>query len=468
MLLRFSVENFLCFKGEATLSLAATADDRHEDHLIPAIKPGRVPALRAAAIYGANGHGKTKLVEAIQFVERLVMTGLDNQGATKQTPFKFSSEAKKKPSRFVIEFRVGKTDYEYGLVMKADQILEEWLYARYNRRNVMLYERDSASRSKDSSGVKFGSTLKLSASPNSRFDIKDYLEFIATSLETSELFLVEAAKRGITPLHEPLGWFTQSLHVVNADASYTPLHSRALEDEEFLPFLSQYVQNADTGIQDLTVRQRPITRLEIDDLGRSSGTPLGHDADLLEPGEDMMLRGEEGQMMAIRKTSEGEFLCLTLAAQHATDDGKAETLDIADESAGTRRLVDLLPMLIESSRVDRVFVVDELDRKLHPLLAYEFLRTFLKCKRTQLIFTTHNTLLLSLDLFRRDEIWFAQKKADLSVELYSLADFKVRPDLDVKKGYLNGRFGAIPFLGSLSDIGWCAPDIDPAEIAGAS
>jgi hypothetical protein len=140
-----------------------------------------------------------------------------------------------------------------------------------------------------------------------------------------------------------------------------------------------------------------------------------------------------------------------LITKRIDDTGEPVDFSLDEESSGTCRLLDLAPMLYEHD--ERVYVVDELDRKLHPMLTYAFVEEFIKKSSGQLVLTTHNTYLMNLELLRRDEIWFVQKRADGSTDLYSLAELKVRPDLNIRKGYLTGRFGAIPYLGNLHDIG---------------
>jgi len=134
--------------------------------------------------------------------------------------------------------------------------------------------------------------------------------------------------------------------------------------------------------------------------------------------------------------------------------GQLVEFSIDEESEGTQRLINLIPALfILKKNPEKVIFLDELDRRLHPLLSRKFLEFFLQCKieqsKNQLIFTTHDTNLLDLDLLRRDEIWFVEKNNQGASQLYSLAEFKIRSDLKVEKGYLNGRFGAIPFFGNI-------------------
>jgi AAA15 family ATPase/GTPase len=122
----------------------------------------------------------------------------------------------------------------------------------------------------------------------------------------------------------------------------------------------------------------------------------------------------------------------------------------------TERLINLIPALFLLQEEEKVIFIDELDRRLHPLLSRLFVKTVIDCrgKNNQLVFTTQDTNLLNLELLRRDEIWFVEKDLQGSSSLHSLAEFKMRPDLKIEKGYLNGRFGAIPFFGNLENLGW--------------
>jgi hypothetical protein len=148
----------------------------------------------------------------------------------------------------------------------------------------------------------------------------------------------------------------------------------------------------------------------------------------------------------------GHFYRISIQAAHEQQAGKAVRLELAEESDGTRRLLNLVPLL-HSPRAAGVYFIDEIDRSLHPMLVREFLGSFLGGGGfRQIIVTTHETNLLDQDLLRRDEIWFAEKDQSAATRLYSLLDFKVRNDLDIRKGYLQGRFGAIPFLGGVEHL----------------
>jgi hypothetical protein len=165
---------------------------------------------------------------------------------------------------------------------------------------------------------------------------------------------------------------------------------------------------------------------------------------------------ERGSSVAIRPGKDGPLLT-RLKTQHLSEEGKPVPFDIEEESSGTQRVMQILPILADAKAGNRVYVIDELDRKLHPLLSRLFVEAFLemgKAQNSQLIFTTHETSLLNLDLLRRDEIWFVEKDRAGASHLYSLASLNVRPDIKPERGYLQGRFGAIPFIGGIQSLGW--------------
>jgi AAA15 family ATPase/GTPase len=159
---------------------------------------------------------------------------------------------------------------------------------------------------------------------------------------------------------------------------------------------------------------------------------------------------------------------MRIKTKHRHEKGQLVDFSIEEESEGTQRLINLIPILFSlKNKSEKVILLDELDRRLHPLLSRQFLEFFLQGKaeemRNQLIFTTHDTNLLDLDILRRDEIWFLEKNQQGASHLYSLAEFKIRPDLKIDKGYLNGRFGAIPFFGDIHSLGWSKADTNPSE-----
>jgi AAA15 family ATPase/GTPase len=179
---------------------------------------------------------------------------------------------------------------------------------------------------------------------------------------------------------------------------------------------------------------------------RFRDTAQGDVVSIITPaGEEVVVDGSE------RNSSKAR----TIVALHTLTTGGSESLSLSEESGGSQRLLHLLPALYGLITRGGAFVVDELERSMHPMLARKFIEFFLKAApgaNSQLIFTTHESTLLDLDLVRRDGVWFAEKDEGGATHLYSLADFKVRNDLRIEKGYLQGRFGAIPFLGGIDRL----------------
>jgi len=171
--------------------------------------------------------------------------------------------------------------------------------------------------------------------------------------------------------------------------------------------------------------------------------------------ETALVHGPEGEEFFVDGSKKEVIRLRRIAALHECADGHRTRLPLREESDGSQRLLNLLPDFYRVAMEGGVFVVDELERSMHPMLARKFIEFFLKTVRrttSQLIFTTHESTLLDLDLMRRDGIWFAEKDDEGATHLYSLADFKVRKDLRIEKGYLEGRFGAIPFLGGIDRL----------------
>ncbi|MFT8720278.1 AAA family ATPase, partial [Acetobacter sp.] len=262
-------------------------------------------------------------------------------------------------------------------------------------------------------------------------------------LKETRPFLSEAADRELPVLGDAFKWISFILTPVEATSSYAPLFERMGGDEAFRAFLEGFMTRCDVGISSLRAKSSKVDPSVLIKMPES----LKNQIDLLEKNEILGIESDDGVSMVFAKNEDDDIVVKNIEAIRNDSDGKEIEFSFDEESSGTRRLLDLAPMLADEED-QRVYIVDELDRKLHPLLSYQFVQEFLSKKRkSQLILTTHNTHLMDLELLRRDEIWFVQKKPDGSSELYSLAEMKIRPDLNVKKGYISGRFGAIPFLG---------------------
>ena len=456
MLLRFTFENLFCFAEETIFSMVAGEDNQHPEHKRSLREGYEHEALCTAALYGANAHGKTKLVEAIAFARNLILEGCRPGKSIPISPFRLEVDAYKQPSycEFVI-FQEG-VEYTYGFLANSTRIEEEWLFARpTNNQEVSYFERIT-----DSQGhthIELGSAL---SSPENEED--KFIDYVARGTRDNQLFLTEANERNIEALKPVYSWFSNTLTIVPTNREIDSLVLRAYDDSDYRDFISSFLKLADTGIETIAIEEKS---LNFENLSASKKPRYASASkEFSKEFEDEIAEGIAGQINdqglqlseAVRSTANGHALIRLKTVRH-DNHGNAVPFDIDDESSGTQRIMQLLPVLAEIRKSNRVYVVDELDRMLHPLLSHLFVETFLSFKNNkncQLIFTTHETSLLNLDLLRRDEIWFVEKDQAGASHLYSLDSLKIRPDIKIERGYLQGRFGAIPFVGDISTLGW--------------
>jgi AAA15 family ATPase/GTPase len=416
MLVQFTVKNFLSFKEESSLNLLATADVKHPLHLIPNKKKKSI--LRTAAVYGANGSGKSNLVKAIAFAKSLIVDGTRPDQRIPVTPFKLNEESRKSPSRFEFVINYQDTIYTYGFVVNESEVKEEWLFAIRNVREVRLFERIT----------------------------------IAEGTRPNELFLHELYQKNVKDVLPLINWFRAVLVIIGPESAYRDLIFDAYTNESFIQFMGIFLKNADTGIDSIVTEK---IEPDFDKYFPSMPEKLKNDLLNIKPNVRVMLSTPEGRRYTLMREQNGKIVLLWLKARHKLKTKGHVDMEIKHESDGTKRLMDLLPALLHSKSWERVYIIDEIDRSMHPLLSRIFLQAYLddqKCGRGQIIITTHESNLLDRELLRRDEIWFTEKDEEGSTHLYSLSEYKVRPDLKLGKGYLDGRFGAIPFLGDLEKL----------------
>jgi len=441
MLVQFAVENFACFAKEVLFSMVASTATEHPSHIVQSETGRRPRILRVAALYGANAHGKSKLIEALRFAQMLVVTGTRRGAPIPRVPFRLDAERLQKPSRFDFLIDYQGSEYSYGFAVDGERVQEEWLFVRTTAKEVKYFERVTDGEGKvvvETGPALTGRTKKQKA----------FLDLVALGTRPNQLFLTEAADRNVERLTPLYDWFKSVLTIVKAESVPQPLAVRARHEEDFVAFLADFLQRAGTGIQDVVAEEVPM---DLDQhLPEASATLRAEvEADVQE-GAIVGLLGPAGESLTFYRNEQSQPMTARLKTVHAGKDGELVRFDFEDESSGTRRLMEILPILADVGTGERVFVVDELDRKLHPHLSRFFVSSFLaRCgedQRSQLIFTTHDTHLMDLDLLRRDEIWFFEKDAFGASTLYSMNALNVRRDLKLDKSYLQGRFGGIPLI----------------------
>jgi len=252
-------------------------------------------------------------------------------------------------------------------------------------------------------------------------------------------------------------WFSNTLRIITPDSKPSALAQKIETDNNFKNYAEEIMCSFHVGVTSIISEKEEIN----DFFGNKNGEDV---AELIQKVEDSPakmfgLRSARGGELIISKENDKTYV-KQLKLEHKGRNGIIKRFDLEEESDGTIRLLDFIPAFKDLISKGKVFFIDEIERSIHPLLIKELLRKFISDKEStgQLIFTTHESNLLDQDLFRQDEIWFAEKDTNGVTDLYSLSDFKEHKTIDIRKGYLNGRYGSIPFLANLKDLNWHKDD----------
>ena len=422
MIIEFSVNNYRSFKNEQTLNLAASNYDKSlPENIMAADLPGLqdLNLVKVVALYGPNAGGKTNLLRALQFLQWLVVnsaTGLRPGGKLPCEAFRLDPEMEAQPTVLSLTFVAEKIRYEYAVAVSVDRIVQERLIAYPSGNAQVWYDRVWDEEAKC-----------YQWSPESTKDFKRDPGIVEKTRENA-LFLSTAAQWNnaqITPIYR---WFETQLCFLNLSAGV----------------------NLEPGLTAKLMEQSPEVRSSLIGLLRTADLGLaGVDAKEREVPDDKFRKlaglGETESDMRVLPQKDWE-----IDFHHESKDGKTVSLPWSMESAGTCRFFSLLGPGAVVVTNHYVICIDELETSLHPLLVAELLRLFFKSTTknpgAQLLFTTHNPLLLDSTLLRRDQVWFADKDREGASFLYPLTDYKPRIDESLLRGYLSGRYGAVPFI----------------------
>lgn len=437
MLIRFRVRNFLSFYNEVELSMIPGRVRKHADHIVKGVSG--IDILRSAILYGANASGKSNLIRAMDFARELILVGTRAKEAIPRRPFKLTQSASQEPSRFEFEFQNNGRAYGYGFELDHHRVHQEWLYELKKTTETMLFERVTTPEGETT--VEFGKKVK----PGEKKE-REFLDFVGMGTRPNQLFLTESLERDVEYFEDVFEWFREKLVIIFPSSRYSRL-GRVGSDIEFGRKMVQYLEQLGTGICGFELRK----------VSAENEFPKELRDAMIEWAQgkafNTMLIGPNDKRYVIEISEEGQIQAKKLMLRHRMADCEEEALfEMHEESDGTRRMMDLLPTLASLAEPARVFVVDELDRSLHPELSYRLVDLFLGTtgRHSQLIATTHEEHLLTFDLLRRDEIWFVEKDQQGASQLYSLEEFAPRYDKDIEKGYLQGRFGAVPVFGNMA------------------
>ncbi|MES2381991.1 MAG: ATP-binding protein [Bacteroidota bacterium] len=449
MLLKFYCSNYKSIKDEVEFNMFAGSYKRHESHLIPFRDKS---ILRTAAIYGTNGSGKTNLLLALQLLHRLIIVGTKDINEVINIPVFKLSDCKNIPTKFDIDFIIENRRFNYQLDILNNIIIREELFEiTIENSEVIIFKR------------KFqGKKTSLTIAPNRDKNQKEKLreEIYSEELRENQTFFKEAINKKLNDVQLPFEWFSKQLKFVsleelisNSHSNYTThgLASTFMLDKDFLSVSKSIISKANVGILDFKIVEISLTDLKAKGLK----LPPFIETDLLTQANFGIDVTHEGELYSSFKKDD-EIKFVKISTLHKDSSGNEVEFKFSEESKGVQRLFELLPAIYRSIHKGEIFVVDEIETSFHPVLIREILSLYLDTipnSSGQIIFTTHESHLLDLDLFRQDEIWFCEKDKNGATRLYSLSEFKPRFDKDIRKGYLEGQFGFIPFLGDINNLG---------------
>lgn len=449
MLIRFAIENFLSFREKQVFSLIPGKSSRKSHHKSTSIKG--VSALKVGVIYGANASGKSNLIKCIDFGRKLVLNGTRPGQPITSNFYKLDKEYLSKPAYIEYEIQHKGKNYAYGFMINAKQVIDEWLFEIGKFGETKIFERSNTTQY----------DLNFLFKRNKKSIERQFLEFTAKGTPRNQLLLTQIRNTNlidnvtdISDLLNVIDWFQNALTVIypgTKDMSKKfELHKNTNLQQVFEDMLAYF----DTGIDGVAFKEVGFDKIDIP-------TQLKEDLkiDLLneksEKTSAFLSNPQDDKYYVISKKDDLSIHAKLLKTKHKVIGGGYELFDLKDESDGTRRIMDLIPMLIDFIGGGNVFVVDEVERSLHPNLVRDFFEFLLdKCHNvnSQLIASTHEATLLSQKILRKDEIWFAVKNNDGATKLHSLEDYNVRFDKEIMKDYLLGRFRGVPKFGSRNDL----------------
>lgn len=417
MLIQFSVKNFKSFKEKQVFSMEAGAGDENIENIIN-IKGTNENVLKSTALYGANASGKTNLISALSVAILMVRLSNNRQPGEKLMqiePFAFDDKTVNEPSEFEFIFYTNNNKYIYGFKADKNRIYEEYLYQYFSAKPTRIFERN-------------GENYEFLQADKAK------LEAIKNQNLENKLFLSTATTWNYDKTKEPYLWFAQKIDSFQGGIELSVDSLEAYDNdknEELKKFTLRLLEEADIVIKDYNV--------EIEEAEMDRNT-LMHLQGLKLPVPGVL-----------PKQKSLKSITMTHEVINDKDEIKVYNLNYFNESSGTRILFSMAPILKSVFERGKIIIIDEIERSLHPSLVEMIIKFFhnpeINKGNAQLIFNTHDTNLLSLDIFRRDQIWFAEKDPKKgATELYPLDDFSVRKTENIQKGYLNGRYGAIPFV----------------------
>lgn len=437
------VENIFSFGDRTEFNMIPGKEQNLNEHKY---KRGKLELLKMAAIYGANGAGKSNLVKVFGLLKQAVKADRIPLEIAKNK-FKLDDNSNK-GQLIAVEFFINQKAYYYAFKVKENIVAVEELYESGlgTKNDKLIYERITTKNNKTT--IKFNDKFEK----NEKIKlIKEVLihEFVKPNGTVLKL-LAKRENESFIEIKNVYDWFDNNLEIIYPSSKIAGLPIRIERESEFKKYLEENFKSIGLGINGLKTETKSL-----DSEAKSNNFTKEEIEQLIHNNSEkyLGLSNENGEIIFVKEN--GEIKTKRLKLIHEDLDKNAEFY-LEEESDGTRRLLDLIPAFMELLTKNKVVVIDEIERSIHPVLIKELISKFSKDNniKGQLIFTTHETNLLDQKIIRRDEVWFAEKNKEGKTELYSLDEYKEHKTIDIRKGYLGGRYGSIPILGELQELNW--------------
>ena len=440
MLLKIAIQNWVCFRDRVELSLFSTREQYQKETLAKVGPPSNpINVLPVAAIYGGNASGKSALIDALRFLQECVLSERPKEAPLPAIPYKLSLKTINAPSEFSILFLASETFYRFDLSVSRTQGVVRESLAEFTRKGKerLIYSRE-------------GQTFQF----QDKDPEKALKKLVAGAVPENRLFLEVASKLNVKDVQPAADWFSKTLQIIKPDSQYQNFHAY-IGEGPCAQKARQFMQQFGTGIASFKSVPTDIESLNLTEQALSV-----IDAALLK--SPLVRFTVNRNVYVFRRANDPtkRFIAERILAVHCTQETSAE-FNITEESDGTVRLLDLIPAVNLIEREPCVIVIDEFERSLHPRLCEGLLEDILSNRvptmRSQLLFTTHNPLLMRNKTLRRDATWLIDHRPDDTRDLYPLSDFpQCRKDSDLLSSYLLGRVGGIPY----DFRGLCTDDVE--------
>lgn len=448
MLIRFTVENFLSFRDKEVFSLIPGRGTLKTQHKT---KPNKgISVLKTAVVFGANASGKSNLIKSIEFGKKLVLKGTKAEQPISFDYFKLDKKSTKSDSKIEYEIQHRNKNYAYGFVFNSKEIVEEWLFEINKTSENKIFERTNSN----------SYNLDFLKKKNKKEEVQ-FIEFTAKGTPRNQLFLTQVRNTNITEnvsditdLLNVIDWFQNALTVIYPNSKNIGKKFELLENTDLQKLFAEMLDYFDTGIDGIEFKEIDFEKIDAPDEVKEDikNDLLGEKS---EKKSAFLSNPQDDKYFIITKNSNNELEARLLKTKHKVIGGTFELFDLKDESDGTRRIMDLIPLIIDFFKGGNVFIVDEMERSLHPNLIYDLFDFFLsKCEKinSQFIVASHESTLMTQKLLRKDEIWFTVKDKNGISHLHSLEDYNIRFDKEVRRDYLLGRYKGIPKLGNRNEL----------------